>query len=116
MYDSEDEQVRCWVVQTLLEGLEQNYAYKIIIEERDAHVGCFKGEANYMAIRDSQRTIVVLSQHFHQDMWIQDAVDQTFLCWKNHNKRHKLIFIAYDRPLGIEELQTNTHVPSGEQM
>ncbi len=110
VYDSEDQQVRHWVVQTLLDGLEQDHGYKIKIEERDGPVGCFKGEANYMAITNSQRTIVVLSQHFHQDMWKQDAVDQAFLCWKNHNKRHKLIFIEYDRLLGIEELQNELRV------
>ncbi len=105
VYDCENQQVRHWVVQTLLEGLEQSHRYKINIEERDGPVGCFKGEANCMAIRDSQRTIVVLSQHFHQDMWKQNAVDQAFLCWKNHNKRHKLIFVAFDRLLEKEELQ-----------
>ncbi len=104
VYDNDNCQVRHWVVQTLLQGLEQDHEYKIKIEERDGPVGCFKGEANYMAIRDSQRTIVVLSQHFDRDKWKQDAVDQAFVCWKNHNKRHKLIFVAYDRLLQISEL------------
>ncbi len=105
VYDSEDEQVRHWVVQTLLHGLEQNHGYKIMIEERDGPVGCFKGEANYMAIRDSQRTIVVLSQHFHKYTWKQDALDQAFLFWKNHNKRNKLIFVSYDRLLMKDEFR-----------
>ncbi len=110
VYDSDDDHVRHWVIQTLLQGLEQDCGYKIKIEERDGPVGCFKGEANYMAIRDSQRTIVVLSQYFHQNMWKQDAVDQAFLCWKNHNKRHKVIFVAYDRLLGIEKLQNELKI------
>ncbi len=110
VYDSEDEQVRQWVVQSLLQCLEQDYGYKIMIEERDGPVGCFKGEANYMAIRDSQRTIVVLSQHFHQDKWKQDAVNQAFLCWKNHNKRTKLIFVAYDTLLEKDELMDELRV------
>ncbi len=110
VYDSEDEQVRHWVVQTLLEGLEQDHGYKIMIEERDGPVGCPLAEANYLAIRDSQRTIVVLSQHFDRDKWKQDAVDQAFLCWKNHNKKHKVIFVAYDIILEVEELQNELRV------
>ncbi len=68
------------MVQTLLQGLEQNNGYKIKIEEVDGPVGCFKAEANHVAINDRQRTIVVLSEHFHQDKWKHDTVDQAFLC------------------------------------
>ncbi len=105
VYDSDDQQVRHWVVQTLLHGLEQNYNYKIYIEERDQiPVGCPRNEANYKAITNSQRTIVVLSENFHRDNWKQDAVDQAFLCWKYYRK-NKLIFVAYDSYLGVEEVQ-----------
>ncbi len=105
MYDSADEQVRHWVVQTLLRGLEHDNGYKVYIEERDQiPVGCPNNEANYKAITNSQRTIVVLSQYFHQDQWKQDAVDQAYLFWKNH-KTNKLIFILYNNHLQMEELQ-----------
>ena len=96
IYESENIEIRHWVIQTLLMTLEQEYGYKLYIEERDFPVGVAYNEANYEAVNMCRRTIFVISQHFMDNTTSRvGAVDQAFICMTRH-KFHKIIVICYD--------------------
>ena len=105
LYDSDDEEVRHWGIQELLLTLEQQYGYRLYIEERDGPIGVPVNEGIHQTIANSQRSIIVLSQNITQHRWKLDAINQAFFCWR-YFENHKLIFVKYKANVNMAEEDT----------
>ncbi len=102
VYESENAEIRHWVVQVLLKTLEQEYGYKLYIEEREFPVGVPNNEVNYEAVNMCKRTIFVVSRHFMENIPSRvGAVDQAFISMTRH-RLHKIIVISYDEDYDVD--------------
>ncbi len=88
----------------LLRPLEQmNPKFKICIHHRDFEIGNFISTNIINAIKQSKRTIIVLSQSFITSEWCKFEFEQAHLQLM-HDQSYKLIVILLDEPRNLESI------------
>ena len=73
IYDETDGRVRQWVVGVLLQVLETEWGLHVFLVERDMLGGGNLAEEIVQSIRQSRKTLIVVSQNFFHDEWTQCA-------------------------------------------
>ena len=78
IYDENDERVRQWTVDSLLHVLEAEWGHTVFLVERDMLAGATLADEIADSIRQSRRTLIVLSQNFINNDWAKFANEAAF--------------------------------------
>ena len=95
IYDETDERVRQWVVGELLQVLETEWGHDVFLVERDMLAGGNHAEEIAQSIRQSRRTLIVVSQKFVDNEWAQFAYQAAFQ-FQIENNLHRVIVVAWE--------------------
>ena len=105
IYDEMDERVRQWVVGELLQVLEAQGGRNVFLVERDMLAGGNHADEIAQSIRQSRRTLIILSENFVGNEWAQFAHQAAFQ-FQIENKLHRVLVVAWE-PLDIGPLDYN---------
>ena len=108
IYDETDERVRQWVVGELLQILEAEWSHDVFLVERDMLAGGNHAEEIAQSIRQSRRTLIVVSQNFFDNEWAQFAYQVAFQ-FQIENKLHRVLVTAWE-PVETEKMEYNIKV------
>ena len=108
IYDELDERVRHWVVEELLQVLEVNWGHDVFLVERDMLAGGNHAEEIAQSIRQSRRTVIVVSQNFVDNEWAQFAYQAAFQ-FQIENNRHRVLVVAWE-PVETDRLEYSIKV------
>ena len=95
IYDETDERVRQWVVGELLQVLEVEWGFEVFLVERDMLAGGNHAEEIAHSIRQSRRTLAVVSQQFVDNEWAQFAYQAAFQ-FQIENNLHRVLVAAWE--------------------
>ena len=95
IYDETDERVRRWVVDELLQVLETEWGHHVFLVERDMLAGGNHAEEIAQSIRQSRRTLILVSQNFVDNEWAQFAYQAAFQ-FQIENNLHRLLVVAWE--------------------
>ena len=108
VYDETDERVRQWVVGVLLHVLEVQWGLEVFLVERDMLAGGNHAEDIAQSIRQSRRTLIVVSQYFVDNEWVQFAYQAAFQ-FQIENNLHRVLVVAWE-PVEIDTMEYNIKV------
>ncbi len=92
-----------FVKHQLLRPLEELKKFKICIHHRDFDIGVFIATNIINAIKQSRRTIIVLSQSFIDSEWCKFEFEQAHLHLM-HDKSYKLLVIVLEEPKNLKNI------------
>ena len=95
IYDEKDERVRQWVVGDLLQVLEAQWGHNVFLVERDMLAGGNHADEIAQSIRQSRRTLIILSDNFVGNEWAQFAHQAAFQ-FQIENKLHRVLVVAWE--------------------
>ena len=108
IYDETDERVRQWVVGELLQILETEWGHDVFLVDRDMLAGGNHAEEIAQSIRQSRRTLVVVSQNFVDNEWLQFAYQAAFQ-FQIENNLHRVLVVAWE-PVEIDKMEHNIKI------
>ena len=108
IYDETDERVRQWVVGELLQVLEAEWGPNVFLVERDMLAGGNHAEEIAKSIRQSKRTLIVVSQNFVDNEWAQFAYQAAFQ-FQIENELHGVLVVAWE-PVEMDPLEHSIKV------
>ena len=108
IYDETDERVRQWMVGKLLQILETEWGNNVFLVERDMLAGGNHAEDIAQSIRQSRRTLIVVSQKFADNEWAQFAYQSAFQ-FQIENKLHRVLVVAWE-PVEIDAMDHSIKV------
>ena len=108
IYDETDERVRQWVVGVLLRVLEVQWGLEVFLVERDMLAGGNHAEEIAQSIRQSRRTLIVVSQNFVDNEWAQFAHQAAFQ-FRIENNLHRVLVVAWEM-VEIDSMEHNIKV------
>ena len=108
IYDETDERIRQWVVGELLQVLEAEWGLNVFLVERDMLAGGNHAEEIAKSIRQSRRTLIVVSQNFIDNEWAQFAYQAAFQ-FQIENNLHRVLVVAWE-PVEIDTMEYNIKV------
>ena len=103
--DETDERVRQWVVGVLLHVLEEQWGLEVFLVERDMLAGGNHAEEIAQSIRQSRRTLIVVSQNFVDNEWAQFAYQVAFQ-FQIENNLHRVLAVAWE-PVETDTMDYN---------
>ena len=108
IYDETDERVQQWVVGVLLRVLEVQWGLKVFLVERDMLAGGNHAEEIAQSIRQSRRTLIVMSHNFVDNEWAQFAYQVAFQ-FQIENNLHRVLVVAWE-PIETDTMTYNIKV------
>ena len=108
IYDETDERVRQWVVGELLQVLEAEWGLNVFLVERDMLAGGNHAEEIARSIRQSKRTLILVSQNVVENEWAQFAYQAAFQ-FQIENELHRVLVVAWE-PVEIDPLEHSIKV------
>ena len=108
IYNETDERVRQWIVGELLDVLETEWGHSVFLVERDMLAGGNHAEEIAQSIRQSRRTLIVVSQNFNDNEWVQFAC-QAAVQFQIENNLHRVLVAAWE-PVDIDTMDHNIKV------
>ena len=108
IYDETDERVRQWVVSELLQVLETEWRLDVFLVERDMLAGGNHADEIAQSIRQSRRTLTVVSRNFIDNEWAQFAYQVAFQ-FQIENDLHQMLVAAWE-PVEIDSMEHSIKV------
>ena len=105
IYDETDERVRQWVVGELLQVLEAEWGLNVFLVERDMLAGGNHAEEIAKSIRQSKRTLILVSQNVVENEWAQFAYQAAFQ-FQIANNQHRVQVVAWEH-VEVDEMELN---------
>ena len=106
--DENDERVRQWTVDSLLQVLEAEWGHTVFLVERDMLAGGTLADEIADSIRRSRRTLIVLSENFINNDWAKFANEAAFQ-FQIENRLHRVLVLAWEQ-VDVETMDYNIKV------
>ena len=108
IYDENDGRVRQWTVDSLLHVLEVEWGHTVFLVERDMLAGGTLADEIADSIRQSRRTLIVLSENFINNDWAKFANEAAFQ-FQIENRLHRMLVLAWEK-VDVDTMDYNIKV------